>query len=312
MTTATVNERLDGALVRRGLARSRTRAAELVHDGVVRVDGRPARKPSQPVSGEQSLEVLAEDRYVSRGAHKLVGALDDVDALAPGALVVRGRSCLDVGASTGGFTQVLLERGAAHVRAVDVGHGQLDPSLRRDLRVTCVEGVNARDLASTTGAGPGTPDRPADPAGSAAARVAGGGADGALSVDVPTLVVADLSFISLTLVVGAVVRTAAPDADLLLMVKPQFEVGRERLGRGGVVADPGLRVGAVADVARALEAEGAAVLAVLPSRLPGEHGNVEYFLWARVGGPSAAADEVERAVATAVRGARPVLVGAVP
>ncbi|GGB96645.1 16S/23S rRNA (cytidine-2'-O)-methyltransferase TlyA [Cellulomonas carbonis] len=309
-----MHERLDGALVRRGLARSRTRAAELVHDGVVRVDGRPARKPSQPVSGEQSLEVLAEDRYVSRGAHKLVGALDDVDALAPGALVVLERSCLDVGASTGGFTQVLLERGAAHVRAVDVGHGQLDPSLLRDPRVTCVEGVNARDLAPSgaTEAGHGSPAGPIAPAATRGSQAAEDGAEPAERVDAPTLVVADLSFISLTLVVAPVVRAAAPGADLLLMVKPQFEVGRERLGRGGVVADPRLRVGAVTDVARALEAEGAAVLAVLPSRLPGEHGNLEYFLWARVGGRSTSADAVERSVATAVRGARPVLVGGAP
>lgn len=279
--TTVVSERLDTALVRRGLARSRARAAELVQHGAVEVEGSPARKPSQPVADTDVVRVLQEDRYVSRGAHKLIGALDDAAALAPGRLRVAGRRCLDAGASTGGFTQVLLERGADHVQALDVGHGQLAPVLRLDPRVTAVEGVNVRDLTPKD-AGPE-----------------------------PGLVVADLSFISLTLVVPALVR-AAPDADLLLMVKPQFEVGRTRLGSGGVVVDPALRTEAVLTVAARLQACGARVVAVLPSRLPGEHGNAEYFLWAVTSAPGHGEgdEDLPGAVALAVSAGRPVLVKA--
>ena len=211
--------RIDSELVRRGLARSRTQAAQMVTDGHVTLDGVVVTKPARQVDPAQALEIrVPDDGYVSRGAHKLAGALDALGSrgLAP---TVRGRRCLDAGASTGGFTDVLLRRGAAHVTAVDVGYGQLAWSLQCDPRVTQLDRTNVRTL---------------DPAAVAPA---------------PALVVGDLSFISLTLVLGPLLRAAAPDADLLLMVKPQFEVGRERLGHGGVVRDPALHVETVLVVA---------------------------------------------------------------
>ena len=195
--------RLDSELVRRGLARSRTHAARLVADGHVTLDGAVVVKPARQVDPAQALEVVAPrgDDYVSRGARKLVGALDSLGArgLAP---QVAERRCLDAGASTGGFTDVLLRRGAAHVTSVDVGYGQLAWSLQSDERVTVLDRTNVRAL---------------DPLDVAPA---------------PGLVVGDLSFISLTLVLAPLLACAARDADLLLMVKPQFEVGRKRLGHG--------------------------------------------------------------------------------
>ncbi len=264
--------RLDAELVRRGLARSRRRASELVASGQVNVAGTPAIRPSQQISLGQAVEVLGDqDRYVSRAAHKLLGALDAIDRLSPGRLVISGRRCLDVGASTGGFSQVLLERGAASVLALDVGHGQLAPGLATDRRLVVREGVNARDLTL---------------------------ADVGAPMD---LVVADLSFISLTLVVGALLQVTASDGSLLLMVKPQFEVGRDRLGATGVVGSAELREEAVRGVAAAAAERGAAVLGVLPSVLPGPAGNREYFLWLVPGALAgstrdAAADAIRRAV----------------
>lgn len=278
--------RLDAELVRRGLARSRQRAADLIAAGRVEVGGAVATKPAQPVSPDAEVDVRGDDRteYVSRAAHKLVGALDAVAELVPGAVVVQGARCLDAGASTGGFTQVLLERGAAHVVAVDVGHGQMADVVAADPRVTSLEGVNVRGL--TTGET--------------------GGAVG--------LVVADLSFISLTVALPALLGVAAPDADLLVMVKPQFEVGRERLGSSGVVSSPDLREEAVRQVAQAAERLGAVVRAVLPSPLPGPSGNHEYFLWLRPGttasggGAETGGTELWAAVRAAVREDRAVLV----
>ena len=244
--------RLDTELVRRGLARSRRHAGELIDAGRVRVDGAVATKSATGLAADQEVVVDAgqgaadDPGYASRAGHTLAGALD---ALGEDGPVVRDRWCLDAGASTGGFTDVLLRRGAAHVVAVDVGHDQLVPWLRSDPRVTVREGVNVRYL---------TPAE-VEPA--------------------PGLVVGDLSFISLTLVLPALARVAAPGADLLLMVKPQFEVGRERLGSGGVVRDPALRAAAVLGVAEAAQSHGLRVRAVVASPLPGPHGNVEYFLW---------------------------------
>jgi len=252
---------LDSELVHRGLARSRRQAGELIAAGRVSVDGSLARRSAVQVTAEHDLVVAVDEAdpgFASRAGHKLTGALETLGDAGP---LVRGRVCLDAGASTGGFTDVLLRRGADRVVAVDVGHGQLLPELAADERVDSREGVNVRDLA------PGD----VDPA--------------------PTLVVADLSFISLTLVLPALVDVAAPGADLLLMVKPQFEVGRERLGSGGVVRDPALRATAVVDVARAARALGLDVLAVLPSVLPGPSGNVEYFLWLRGDGLTTAAQD---------------------
>lgn len=238
--------RLDRALVARGLVRSRTRAQELIGSGDVLVDGRPVTKPSHVVADESSLEVAGGGHYVSRAAHKLSSALAACPDLDP-----RGRVCLDVGASTGGFTQVLLERGATTVHAVDVGHDQMAPLIAEDPRVVVTEGLNARELTAAD-----------------------------LHGDTPDLAVADVSFISLTLIIPAVVSVLAPDADVLFMVKPQFEVGREGLGRGGVVTQPAARARAVAGVVAALTAQSFDIHSIEASALPGTHGNVEYFVWA--------------------------------
>ncbi|SEJ70150.1 TlyA family RNA methyltransferase [Demequina mangrovi] len=238
--------RLDRALVARGLVTSRTRAQELIAAGAVEVDGVAVVKASLDVADDARVEVTADDGYVSRAAHKLIGALDACPELD-----VDGRTCLDVGASTGGFTQVLLERGAALVHAIDVGHGQLAPRIADDARVIAREGLNARELVAADLTGPP-----------------------------PDLVVADVSFISLTLLLTPIVGVLADDADLLLMVKPQFEVGKDRLGRGGVVTDPGDRARAVMSVASAMMSAGLAVHRIARSTLPGPHGNVEFFVWA--------------------------------
>lgn len=238
--------RVDAELVRRGLARSRQQAAELIDAGKVSIDGLPARKPGTAVAVTARLTVADGERgWVSRGAHKLIGALDAFD------ISLADRRCLDAGASTGGFTEVLLDRGAAEVVAADVGYGQLAWSLRSDPRVVVVERTNVRDL---------TPE-------------AIGGA-----VDV---VVADLSFISLATVLPALVRCARGGADIVPMVKPQFEVGRGLVGAGGVVADPGLRADSVLAVARRAGELGWHTVGVAASPLPGPSGNVEYFLWLR-------------------------------
>jgi len=242
--------RLDAELVRRGLARSRDQAADLIAAGRVAVGGQTARKAASQVGVDAAITVQeATDgpEYVSRGGHKLAGALAAFDEL-----VAEGRRCLDAGASTGGFTDVLLRAGAAHVVAVDVGYGQLAWSLQTDERVTVLDRVNIRSL---------TPDQVA-PA--------------------PDLVVADLSFISLTLVLPALVACASPAADFVLMVKPQFEVGRDHVG-GGVVREPALRAAAVTSVAEAAASLGLGVAGLTASPLPGPSGNVEYFLWLRRG-----------------------------
>jgi len=257
--------RLDAELVRRGLARSREQAAELIATGRVAVGGQQAAKAASQVEAGAAITVAqagSEPDFVSRGGHKLAGAL----AALPG-LTVAGRRCLDAGASTGGFTDVLLRGGAAHVVAVDVGYGQLAWSLRTDPRVTVLDRVNIRSLQ---------PEQVA-PA--------------------PDLVVADLSFISLTLVIPALVACATPAADFLLMVKPQFEVGKDRVG-GGVVRDPRLRAVAVQSVAAAAGQSGLGVLGVTASPLPGPAGNVEYFLWLRSGAPPLDPDMVRDAIAT--------------
>jgi 23S rRNA (cytidine1920-2'-O)/16S rRNA (cytidine1409-2'-O)-methyltransferase len=259
--------RLDAELVRRGLARSREQAAAVIAAGRVRVGGIVATKPATGVDPGASVTVEPgeTDDYVSRGAHKLLGALDAFG------LDVTGRRALDAGASTGGFTDVLLRRGAASVVAVDVGYGQLAWSLRTDPRVTVLDRTNVRDL---------TPDTLAEP------------------VD---LVVADLSFISLTTVLPALSNVAADDADHLLMVKPQFEAGRGNVPADGVVRNPALRAAAVAKVAAAAHALGLGTEGVTASPLPGPKGNVEYFLWLRAGAPPLAEGAAERAVAEGPR-----------
>src|SRR6266699_2252231 len=258
--------RLDAELVRRGLARSREQAADLITSGRVAVSGQTAGKAATQVGQDAAITLTgtgtgAEPDYASRGGRKLAGAL----VAFPG-LVVAGRRCLDAGASTGGFTDVLLRAGAAHVVAADVGYGQLAWQLRTDPRVTVLDRVNVRQL---------TPGQVA-PA--------------------PDVVTADLSFISLTLVLPALVACAAPDADFVLLVKPQFEAGKGNVGAGGVVRDQAQRAGAVASVAAAAAAAGLGVRGIVASPLPGPAGNVEYFLWLRGGAPSLDAAALRRAV----------------
>jgi 23S rRNA (cytidine1920-2'-O)/16S rRNA (cytidine1409-2'-O)-methyltransferase len=272
--------RLDAELVRRGLARSREHASELIADKRVKVAGVVATKPATGVTTDVALVVLERDDgpdYVSRGGHKLAGALD---AFAPLGLSVEGRRCLDAGASTGGFTDVLLRRGAAEVVAVDVGHGQLAWSLQQDDRVAVHDRTNIRDLTVDLIGGP------------------------------VQVVVGDLSFISLRLVLDALLGVTEPDGDLALMVKPQFEVGKDKVGKGGVVRDVALRAEAVVGVLDAAAERGWGARAVTTSPLPGPSGNVEFFLWLRRGPGSVDAaavdDEVRR---TASLGARSDKVG---
>jgi 23S rRNA (cytidine1920-2'-O)/16S rRNA (cytidine1409-2'-O)-methyltransferase len=262
----TTRVRLDAELVRRGLARSREQAAELISAGRVSVSGQTAAKPATQVTRDAPVIVAAAaadsaPEYVSRGGHKLAGALTAFSELD-----VSGRRCLDAGASTGGFTDVLLRAGAAHVVAVDVGYGQLAWSLRTDPRVTVRDRVNVRALE---------PEQVA-PA--------------------PSLVVADLSFISLTLVLPALARCASADADYVLMVKPQFEVGKDRVGAGGVVRDPRARADAVRTVTEAAAGLGLGVRGITASPLPGPAGNVEYFIWLCRGYPPLDEGDLRRAI----------------
>ena len=257
--------RLDAELVRRGLARSREHASQLIADGRVSVAGTVALKAATAVGTDAAVQVRTTDEpdWASRGAHKLLGALA---AFAPRGLTVSGRRCLDAGASTGGFTDVLLRHGVAHVVAVDVGYGQLAWRLRTDDRVTVRDSTNVRSL---------TPQHLGGPV---------------------ELVVADLSFISLRLVLPALVACATADADLLPMVKPQFEVGRQRLGFGGVVRDSADRADAVLRVLHDARELGWGLCGVVASPLPGPSGNVEYFVWLRTDADSDAEELVRRAV----------------
>jgi 23S rRNA (cytidine1920-2'-O)/16S rRNA (cytidine1409-2'-O)-methyltransferase len=264
--------RLDAELVRRKLARSREQAAQLVEAGRVRVRGTVARKVAAMVDPADPVLVTGDDPaddYVSRGGHKLAGALA---VFGRRGLAVGGRRCLDAGASTGGFTDVLLRAGASRVVAVDVGYGQLAWPIRTDGRVEVFERTNVRTL---------TPE------------LIGGVVD---------LTVADLSFISLRLVLPALAACTASGGDLALMVKPQFEVGRERVGAGGVVRDPALRAEAVADVAAAAAELGLGVAGVTASPLPGPSGNVEFFVWFRRDAPAADRAEIDRVVAAGPSG----------
>jgi 23S rRNA (cytidine1920-2'-O)/16S rRNA (cytidine1409-2'-O)-methyltransferase len=262
--------RLDAELVRRRLARSREQAAALVEAGRVQVRGTVARKVAAMIDPADPVLVTGADpvtEYVSRGGHKLAGAL------AAFGFEVSGRRCLDAGASTGGFTDVLLRAGAARVVAVDVGYGQLAWPIRTNDKVVVLERTNVRTL---------TPD------------VIGGVVD---------LTVADLSFISLRLVLPALAACTAPAGDLALMVKPQFEVGKDRVGPGGVVRDPELRAEAVLDVAAAALESGLGVAGVAASPLPGPSGNVEFFVWFRRDAPPAVPERVRAVVAAGPSGA---------
>jgi len=255
--------RLDAELVRRGLARSREQAADLIESRSVLVIGIPATKPATQVDAETSITIVGErNEYVSRGGHKLAGALDAFPQIK-----VAGRRALDAGASTGGFTDVLLKRDVAAVVAVDVGYGQMAWEIRQDPRVTVLDRTNVRHL---------TISQIGDP------------------VD---LIVADLSFISLALVLPALVEVSGAGADFLVMVKPQFEVGREKLGAGGVVRDPLLRKAAVKEVADAALEMGLGCEGVVASSLPGPSGNVEYFLWLKEGSTAVSEEALDAAIA---------------
>ncbi|HEY0806945.1 MAG TPA: TlyA family RNA methyltransferase [Pseudonocardiaceae bacterium] len=260
--------RLDAELVRRGLARSRDHAAELIAAGRVTLRGTVAHKPATAVDADAPVVVRADENdpgYASRGGYKLEGALVEFSDI-----TVKSKRCLDAGASTGGFTDVLLRHGAAQVIAADVGRGLLDWRLRTDERVIVHDRTNVRSLTPQAIGGP---------------------------VD---LIVADLSFISLTLVLPALVACGTDDVDILPMVKPQFEVGKDRLGSGGVVRDPDERAAAVMKVIK--EAPGLIPRGVVASPLPGPSGNVEYFVWFRretegtAPDPATVADMVREAV----------------
>ena len=240
--------RLDTELVRRGLSSSRTEAQSAIDAGRVTVKGMPARRASTLVSPEDAIAIVgAPRRFVSRGGEKLDGALARVD------IEVTDKRWLDAGASTGGFTDRLLKGGATSVCAVDVGYGQLDWTLRNDERVVVIERKNVRELHPD--------DLPWIPQG----------------------VVADLSFISLTTVLPALHRVAAPEADFLLLVKPQFEVGKGSVGKGGVVRDPALWASAIEKVVESAGSLGLHLVAVVPSEVPGPAGNREFFVHLRAG-----------------------------
>jgi 23S rRNA (cytidine1920-2'-O)/16S rRNA (cytidine1409-2'-O)-methyltransferase len=252
--------RLDILLVETGHARSRKHASDLIDAQRVIVDGKPARKASMAVAEDSALKVLDAIDYVSRAGHKLAKALD-----AFGALEVRGKVALDVGASTGGFTDVLLRRGATKVIALDVGHDQLVPELRENPNVITIEGFNARELS---------PETLAD-------AIAGAGPDGAAAMAISgqiEVIVADLSFISLTLVLEQL-ASVGPSADMVLLIKPQFEVGKQSLHASGIVNDWTLRAGAIRQVLDAAHDLGLGVRGLVRSELPGTHGNIEYVLW---------------------------------
>jgi 23S rRNA (cytidine1920-2'-O)/16S rRNA (cytidine1409-2'-O)-methyltransferase len=249
---ATARTRLDQLLVDRGLVDSRARAQALVRAGVVRVGGRRADRTDERVEAGADVEVATGPRYVGRGGDKLAGAIEDLG------LAVAGRTALDAGASTGGFTDALLQNGAAHVYAVDVGYGQLDWRLRQDPRVSVLERTNIRELKSLPG-----------PA--------------------PDLVAADLSFISLRTVLPAISRLATAGAELVLLFKPQFEVGRGRVGRGGVVRDETVREEALRDFLSWAATAGYVALGEAQSRIQGAKGNQETFV--RLRNPAAVTEK---------------------
>jgi 23S rRNA (cytidine1920-2'-O)/16S rRNA (cytidine1409-2'-O)-methyltransferase len=258
--------RLDVWLVERGLAPTREKAQALVMAGRVRVGGRPATKPGTAVAADAEVEVLEGHAHVGRGAVKLAGALDAFR------LDPSGRVAVDVGASTGGFTETLLARGALRVYAVDVGRGQIHESLRADPRVVVLEKVNARHLS---------PQVVPEPCG---------------------LATVDVSFISVSRILPALRTVLGAGADAVVLVKPQFEVGRGQVGRGGIVRQPERHRQALGDVARAAHGEGYAVRAACPSPIPGAEGNREFFLHLRREGEGMDPERLAGALDAAVAG----------
>ncbi|WEV76233.1 TlyA family RNA methyltransferase [Bifidobacterium sp. ESL0800] len=240
--------RLDAYMASEGLVHSRTQAQRLIRSGKVTVDGRLADKPSVQVKNGAQVSVDTGDDYASRGAYKLLGAFERFGDL--GLPSPAGLRCLDIGASTGGFCDVLLRHGASSVIALDVGHGQLVPRISRDPRIIEMSGVNIRDVEPE--------DLPYPPA----------------------FIVSDVSFISLTYVIPVIAKIAARQADIVLLVKPQFEVGKGHLGKNGVVEDEELRRAALKTVCDCAKANGLDVVATCPSPIQGTHGNREYLLYA--------------------------------
>ena len=255
--------RLDLALVERGLTESRSTAQRLILAGEVRVDGETVRRASQLVSGEARLELTAPPRFVSRGGVKLAAALSTFE------LAVAGKTCADVGASTGGFTDCLLQHDARSVFAIDVGQGILHWKLRQDPRVVVLEGTNARYLTELPSA--------------------------------VELVTIDVSFISLRLILPVAVHWLTPGGDVVALVKPQFEAGREAVGKGGVVRDPAVHRKVIDDVINHSASAGLAPQGLIRSPLRGPKGNIEFLLWARKGGEARSLDgEIERAIGAAI------------
>ncbi len=250
------SKRLDVALVDRGLARSRNQASSLIESRRVFIDGKEARKSSQPIPEGAELVVLEAIDYVSRAGHKLAAALEEFTEIE-----VVGKICLDVGASTGGFTDVLLRYGASQVIALDVGHSQLAPSLVDNRMVINIENFNARDMTLEN-----------------LQKVVGSRLDQKLTERTISVVVADLSFISLTLVL-AQMSQVAPNAQFVLLIKPQFEVGKTSLDASGIVNDHRLRAGAIRQVIAEAKAQGLNIQGLIKSPLPGTHGNVEFLVW---------------------------------
>ena len=251
-------ERLDALIVGLGLVPSRSKAQRLIRDGHVLVDGVAVTKPAANVATASSITVDKGDDYVSRGAYKLIGAFDEFSGR--GLPSPRGLRCLDIGASTGGFCDVLLRRGAAQVIALDVGHGQLDSRIARDPRIIEMSGVNIRDVTAAN-----LPYR-------------------------PDMIVSDVSFISLTYVIPVIARIAAPGASVVLLVKPQFEVGKGNLGKSGIVEDRHLRDQALETVVDCANQHGLTVAGTAPSPIEGTHGNTEFLLFARMDDIAAKAD----------------------
>lgn len=254
--------RLDAELVRRGLAKSRESALELIDEKLVLVSGIPASKAATQVDAQTSITLKeTKEQYVSRGGFKLEGALQAFPQIQ-----IKDKVILDAGASTGGFTDVLLKNGAKKIFAVDVGYGQLAWELQKDPRVRIFDRVNVRNLTLD------------------------------LLGEEVDLVVADLSFISLKLVIPALISVSKPDANYLLMVKPQFEVGKDKLGSGGVVREIALRKSTVLEVAQIAYDLGVGCLGVVASSLPGPAGNVEYFLWLKANAPAILEVDLDRAI----------------
>jgi 23S rRNA (cytidine1920-2'-O)/16S rRNA (cytidine1409-2'-O)-methyltransferase len=254
--------RLDAELVRRGLAKSRESALELIDEKLVLVSGIPASKAATQVDAQTSITLKeTKEQYVSRGGFKLEGAIQAFPQIQ-----IKEKVVLDAGASTGGFTDVLLKNGAKKVFAVDVGYGQLAWELQNDPKVKIFDRVNIRNLTIEQ-----------------------------LGEEVD-LVVADLSFISLKLVIPSLISVSKSDADYLLMVKPQFEVGKDKLGSGGVVREIALRKSAVLEVAQVAHDLGIGCSGVVASSLPGPAGNVEYFLWLKANAPAILEVDLDRAI----------------